>query len=110
MEIKVNSVKPYEKAALPALQFNVEVEHNQFERVILGVSWYLRSDDGKILSTLSEVSFQEGVETVSSLGILGARGSSYDRQFEEQTSSKFLLVAILDRAALDYLLSHNPYP
>jgi len=107
MEIKVNSVKPYEKAALPALQFDVEVKHNQFERVILGVSWYLRSDDGKILSTLSEVGFQEGVETVSSLG---ARGSSYDRQFEEQTSSKFLLVAILNRAALDYLLSHNPYP
>jgi hypothetical protein len=88
----------------------VKVEYNQFERVILGVSGYLKSDDGKILSTLSEVSFQEGVETVSSLGTLGARGSWYDRQFEEQTSSKFLLVAILDRAALDYLLSHNPYP
>jgi hypothetical protein len=29
MEIKVDSVKPYEKAALPTLQFNVEVEYNK---------------------------------------------------------------------------------
>jgi hypothetical protein len=62
MEIKVDSVKPYEKAALPTLQFNVEVEYNKFERVILGVSGYLKSDDGKILSTLNEVSLQEGGE------------------------------------------------
>jgi hypothetical protein len=103
MEVKVNSAKPYERTALPALQFDVEVKYNRFERAILGVSGHLRADDGKILSTLTEVSFQEGAETVSSLGTLGARGSWYDKQFEEQTSSKFLLVAILDRAALDYI-------
>jgi len=103
MEIKVNSVKPYEKAALPTLQFDVEVEYNKFERVILGISGYLKSDDGKILSTLNEVSLQEGGETSSLLGILGARGSYRDKEFEEHISNRFLLIAILDKATLDYI-------
>jgi hypothetical protein len=102
MEIKVNSVKPYEKAALPALQFDVEVEYKRFERVILGVSGYLKSDDGKILSTLSEASFQEGGE-IRSLGTFGAKGSYRDKEFEERISNRFLLIAILDKAALDYI-------
>jgi len=102
MEIKVNSVKPYEKAALPALQFDVEVEYKRFERVILGVSGYLKSDDGKILSTLSEASFQEG-EEIRPLGTLGARGTYRDKEFEERISNRFLLIAILDKIALDYI-------
>jgi len=102
MEIKVNSVKPYEKAALPALQFDVEVEYKRFERVILGVSGYLKSDDGKILSTLSEASFREG-EEIRPLGTLGARGTYRDKEFEERISNRFLLIAILDKIALDYI-------
>jgi hypothetical protein len=90
MEIKVNSVKPYEKVALPALQFDVKVEYKRFERVILGVSGYLKSDDGKMLSTLSEASFQEG-EEIRSLGTLGAKGSYRDKEFEERISNRFLL-------------------
>jgi hypothetical protein len=71
--------------------------------VILGISGYLKSDDGKILSTLNEVSLQEGGETSSLLGILGARGSYRDKEFEEHISNRFLLIAILDKATLDYI-------
>jgi hypothetical protein len=36
MEVKVSSVRPYERATLPALQFDVEIEYQKFGEVIWG--------------------------------------------------------------------------
>jgi hypothetical protein len=102
MEIKVNSVKPHERVALPALYFDVEIEYQKFGEVILGVSGYLKSDDGKILTTLNEADSQEREKTVF-LGTLGAKGSQYDDAFREKTVYRSSLMAILNKESLNYI-------
>ena len=102
MEVKVSSVRPYERATLPALQFDVEIEYQKFGEVILGVSGYLKSDDGRVLSTLNEADSQEGGKTIF-LGTLGAKGSHYDEAFKGKIVYRLSLIAILSRESLDYI-------
>jgi hypothetical protein len=102
MEIKVYSTKPYERAALPALQFDVEIGYQKFGEVILGVSGYLKSDDGRILSLLNEADSQEIGKTIS-LGTLGAKGSESDEVFKEKIVYRLSLIAILNRESLNYI-------
>ena len=81
--------KPYEKSISPAISFEVEIAHIEFEKAIISVDGWLESDDGKILANVIEI-LQDKLKSHG----LGARDSSFDSKFKE-TVYKATLIALL---------------
>ena len=77
MEIRRVIPKPYEKTISPAISFEVDIAHTEFQEAIISVEGLLESDHGKILADLVEIAPQKKSSEV------GARDSKFDPKFTE---------------------------
>jgi hypothetical protein len=103
MEIKNIQVKPSENSVHPALSFDIEITYTKYNEMIIGVTGFLESDDGKVVSTIDEIVPEVPIlKREFGIGELGAKDSCFDREFKEETY-KTTLIAILDRKTLNYL-------
>jgi len=97
MEIKKILPKPYEKSISPGISFDVEIGYTKYEKAIIGIGGWLETDDKKIIAEI-----REEVPKRVEYSEIGARGSSFDREFKEDVY-KTTLIALLDRRALDHI-------
>ncbi len=98
MEIRSIEPKPYEKAVFPGISFEAEISYKRYDEAIIGVSGWLKTDDGKILAEIKEV--VKGAETRE----IGAKGPKIGRSKDKpEDIYKTTLVALLDKRALDHI-------
>jgi len=96
MEIKKVEPKVYEKSIFPGISFDVEISYTKYQEAIVGISGWLETDDEKIIAEIKEE--KEAIEHRE----IGARGSSFDREFREDVY-KTTLLALLNRRALSHI-------
>lgn len=97
MQIKNVVTRPYEKSIPPGLSFEVDIEHIKFQEVIVNISGWVESDDGKVIANIVEV-LPDKVKSNE----LAARGSSLDSMFTK-TVYHTILVSPLRRDVLNYI-------
>ena len=97
MEIKKIEPKPYEKSVFPGISFDVEISYIKYKEAIVGINGWLETDDGKIVAEI-----REEVPEKTKYGEIGARESSFDREFKEDVY-RTTLVALLDKRALKHI-------
>ena len=96
--MRIESVKPepYEKSALPGIIFEVEISHVKHQEAIIGVSGWLETDDGKVVSSINELCEEPKVNE------LGAKDSTFDSEFREEIY-RTRIITLLSERALDYI-------
>ncbi len=97
MQIKNVVTRPYEKSIPPGLSFEVDIEHIKFQEVIVNISGWVESDDGKVIANIVEF-LPDKVKSNE----LAAKGSSLDSKFTK-TVYHTILVSPLRRDVLNYI-------
>ncbi len=96
MEIKSVALEPYEMSVLPSIIFEVEISYRKYREAIVGISGWIETDDGKIVTNINE--FSDELKTSE----LAAEDSIFDSNFREDIY-KTRLLAHLNKQALDHV-------
>lgn len=91
------SAKPYGRSVFPGISFDIEISYTKYQEAIVGIDGWLETDDQKIIAEI-----KEEVSETRKYGEIGAKDSSFDREFREQIYQT-TFVALLDRRALSHI-------
>lgn len=101
MEIEVGEPRPLSDFLEPAIEFPLKLRYNSLETP-LSINGLLASEDGKVLTQLSEFT-NIGGSASKDIGKLGARGTAQDQELQRVNQQDISLVAPLSRAALNHV-------
>lgn len=93
MEIEQIYVEPYENSIVPSINFAITIKHMYHLEAIIKVDGWLRTDDGKIVSSLKEIILANRQNGLAGKSIINDKSSLYQCN----------LIALLDTKGLEHI-------
>jgi hypothetical protein len=96
MEIKNLNAEPFDGSIFPSIGFNVEIEYVKYQESITYINGWLKTDDGKIISSLEQIASQDKSSE------LAGKDSNKDAYFLKEIY-RTKLIALLGKNSLDHI-------